>query len=116
MQNAISSEMDPGPERDLANALRTNDPIAADAARIEIERQGLWASDEKINNVLTNQYERALQETRLDQGPARQARVNRLRDKLSRADPPLSEEAISVEVMKLERQMESEMGDEAQRR
>ncbi|MCC2659202.1 MAG: hypothetical protein K0Q76_4310, partial [Panacagrimonas sp.] len=116
MQNAISSEMDPGPERDLANALRTNDPIAADAARIEIERQGLWASDEKINNVLTNQYERALQETRLDQGPARQARVNRLREKLSRADPPLSEEAISVEVMKLERQMESEMGDEAQRR
>lgn len=116
LQNAISDEMDPGPERDLANALRTDDPIAADAARIEIERQGLWASDEKINNVLTNQYERALQDTRLDQGPARQARVNRLRRELSRHDPPLDEEEISKRVIKLEREMEGEMSAEAQQR
>ena len=38
LRRAISSEMWPGPERDLANALASNDQIAADAARIEIER------------------------------------------------------------------------------
>ena len=116
LRRAISSEMWPGPERDLANALASNNQIAADAARIEIERQGLWASDEKINNVLTNQYEHALEETRLDQGPARQMRVARLRAELMRREPPPNEEELSVEIMALERRMEGEMADEAQRR
>ncbi len=115
-RRAISSEMAPGPERDLANALASNDMVAADAARIEIERRGLWASDEAINNVLTNQYERALEETRLDEGPARQIRVDRLRRQLSAPGLRLTEEEISVRVIALERQMENEMGEEAQRR
>jgi hypothetical protein len=116
LRRAISSEMWPGPERDLANALASNNQIAADAARIEIERRGLWASDDKINNVLTNQYERALEETRLDHAPARRARIERLRRQLMAHEPPLNEEEISIKVMALERQIEGEIADEAQGR
>ena len=116
LSRAISSEMDPGPERDLANALRQNDLASADAARIEIERRSVYASDDAINNVLTNQYERSLQATRLDQGPAREMRVARLRQELMGRTPRLTENQISIQVMALERRMNDEMGDEAQRR
>ncbi|VTU19999.1 Annexin [Variovorax sp. PBS-H4] len=116
LRRAFSSEMDPGPERDLANALADDDMVKADAARIEIERQGVWASDEAINKVLTNQYERALQDTRLDQGPARKMRTDRLRDEILKHNPKISEEELSRRIMAFERDMDREMGEEAQRR
>ena len=116
LRRAFSSEMDPGPERDLANALADNDMVKADAARIEIERRGVWASDEAINKVLTNQYENALQETRLDQGPARKMRTDRYRDEILKKDPKISEEDLSRKIMAFERDMDREMGEEAQRR
>jgi hypothetical protein len=116
LRRAFSSEMDPGPQRDLANAMADNEMVKADAARIEIERQGVWASDEAINKVLTNQYENALQETRLDQGPARKMRTDRYRDEILKEDPNISEEDLSRKIMAFERDMDREMGEEAQRR
>lgn len=116
LRRAFSSEMDPGPQRDLANALADSDMVKADAARIEIERQGVWASDEAINKVLINQYENALQDTRLDQGPARKLRTDRYRDEILNNDPKITEETLSRKIMAFERDMDREMGEEAQRR
>lgn len=113
LRRAFSSEMDPGPERDLANALADSDMVKADAARIEIERQGVWASDEAINKVLTNQYENALQDTRLDQGPARKMRVDRYRNEILKQDPQITEQELSIKIMAFERVMEREIGAEA---
>ncbi len=116
LRKAFASEMDPGPERDLANGMADDDMVKADAARIEIERRGVWASDEAINKVLTNQYERALQETRLDQGPARQTIINRRRAELMERKPPPTPNELSIEIMKLERELDKDAGEEAQRR
>lgn len=116
LRRAFSSEMDPGPERDLANALADNDTVKADAARIEIERRGVWASDEAINKVLSNQYERALEETRLDLAPARKIIVDRKRAELLSRKPPPTENEMSIEMIKLERELDKDAGDEAQKR
>nr|WP_268968568.1 annexin [Palleronia pontilimi] len=113
LERAFASELS-GPERDLANALQGNNLVAADAARIEIERRGVYASDDAINDVLRSQYERALEARRLDEGPARQMRVRRLVDELRDRRPPLSENEISRQRIALERQMEREMEDGAQ--
>lgn len=93
LRRAFRSELS-GAELDLANALQDNDLIRADAARIEIERTGFYASDDRINAVLRSQYERALEARRLDEGPARNMRVRRLVDEL-RHKPGVSEEEIS---------------------
>lgn len=49
-----------GPDLDLANALADNNLVAADAARLERERQGFYTDDDVVNNVLETQYSRAL--------------------------------------------------------
>ncbi len=112
LRRAFTSELS-GPELDLANALQDNDLIKADAARIEIERTGFYASDDRINEVLRSQYERALEARRLDEGPARNMRVRRLVDDL-RHKPGVSDNEISRQRMALERQMEKEIQDGAQ--
>ncbi len=121
LRQAFASEMNSGPQRNLANALADNNLVAADAARIEIERRSLWASDETMNNVLRSQYERSLQATRLDQGPARQRRIRRemrllLQRRKESGLPPYTEDELSSDRMRMERQMERDMEDEAQRR
>lgn len=114
LARAYRSELS-GADLDLANALQRNDLVAADAARIEIERTGFYSSDERLRGVLRSQYERALEARRLDEGPARHMRVTRLVDELRRQrDPVLSEEEISRRRMALERQMERELEDGAQ--
>ena len=114
LARAYRSELS-GADLDLANALQRNDLVAADAARIEIERTGFYPSDERLRGVLRSQYERALEARRLDEGPARHMRVTRLVDDLRRQrDPVLSEEEISRRRMALERQMERELEDGAQ--
>lgn len=112
LRRAFGSELS-GPELDLAEALQDNDLIKADTARIEIERTGFYASDDRINEVLRSQYERALEARRLDEGPARNMRVRRLVDEL-RNKPGVSEEEISRKRMALEHQMEKEIQDGAQ--
>jgi hypothetical protein len=64
-------------ERDLNNALADNNMAAADAARLEIERRGVYASDDVMNGIIKSQYERSLLEVQLDQGPERRAGVER---------------------------------------
>lgn len=114
LARAYRSELS-GADLDLANALQRNDLVAADAARIEIERTGFYSSDERLRGVLRSQYERALEARRLDEGPARHMRVTRLVDELRRQrNPVLSEEEISRRRMALERQMERELEDGAQ--
>ncbi|SNR51306.1 hypothetical protein EYF88_10905 [Paracoccus sediminis] len=112
LRRAFKSELS-GAELDLANALQDNDLIKADAARIEIERTGFYASDDRINGVLRSQYERALEARRLDEGPARNMRVRRLVDDL-RHEPGVSDNEVSRRRMALERQMEKEIQDGAQ--
>lgn len=66
LRQAYQGELS-GPELDLANALANNDLIAADAARVAYEAQGIFYSDDVvINGVLDQTYNRALEEVRRD--------------------------------------------------
>lgn len=116
LRQAFASEMDPGPERDLANALADSDLAAADAARIEIERRSVYADDDTINGVLRSQYERSLQATRLDQSPARRRAIERQMQAILEANPDITEEELSRRRFQLEHQMERDLADEAQSR
>jgi hypothetical protein len=69
LRRAFADEMDPGPQLELVNALADNDLVRADAARLAVERDSFVTDDEVVNNVLRSQYDRALQATRLDDGP-----------------------------------------------
>ncbi|SIT58632.1 hypothetical protein BQ8794_50734 [Mesorhizobium prunaredense] len=71
-------------ERDLNNALADNNMTAADAAKLQVEREGVYADDDVINRVLRSQYDRALFETQLDEGPERRAGIKREVDKFYR--------------------------------
>jgi len=67
LREAFKDELS-GPELDLAVALQDNDLLAADMARLEIEKQSLvYASDEAMNNVLKAQGERARKEVERDE-------------------------------------------------
>lgn len=115
LRQAFASEMDPGPERDLANALADNDMLAADMARIEIERQSVfYADDDKINGVLRSQYERALEETRRDEGNARHMVIERKIEAALKADPKMSAEELSKLRFKLEHESERDLEKKAQ--
>lgn len=105
-----------GAELDLVTALQDNNLIAADAARIEIERTGFYASDDRIVSVLQNQYERSLQAARLDMGPAHRARVDReFHARIQALRPPDSTDPVvhSRIRMELEREMEAAIEAEA---
>ncbi|HEU4325845.1 MAG TPA: polymorphic toxin-type HINT domain-containing protein [Roseiflexaceae bacterium] len=115
LRQAFRSELS-GPELDLANALQDNDLARADAARIEIERQGFYADDEKINGVLRSQYERSLEGVRLDEGPERREQVRRQLERWAREHPNASPNDLSREQMRLEREMERAMEGNAQQR
>jgi hypothetical protein len=115
LRQAFASEMDPGPERDLANALADNDMLAADMARIEIERQSIfYADDDKINGVLRSQYERALEDTRRDEGNARHMVIERKIEAALKADPKMSAEELSRLRFKLEHESERDLEKKAQ--
>ncbi len=103
LQRAFRSELS-GPELDLANALNANDLARADAARIEIERQSVvYADDEKINNTLRGQYERALEGVRLDQGPERRHQMQLALREWTESHPNATANELSAEQIRLER-------------
>ena len=80
----------PGPDLDLALALQDNDVVAADIARIEIEKRSIvYASDEAINNVLRSQGERARQEVERDEKLAMQERTRSTPCAVFPGTPPL---------------------------
>jgi hypothetical protein len=67
-----------GPQLALANALADRDLIAADAARLALEDQALISTDDDaVNGLLRHQYERALEEVRLDEEPRMHAEMER---------------------------------------
>ncbi len=76
---AFESEME-GPELDLANALADNDQTAADAARLADEFNNSWfyASDNATNDILENQYDRALKDLKTDELPAMHMEIDRM--------------------------------------
>ncbi len=117
LRQAFASEMDPGPERDLANALADNDMLAADMAKIEIERQSVfYADDDKINGVLRSQYERALEETRRDEGNARHMAVERKIQAALKANPNMSAEELSKKRFEFEHENERSLEEVAQKK
>lgn len=65
LRAAFADEME-GPELDLANALADNDMVAADAARLEVERRGFTTDDDVVNGILRSQYQRARTEVERD--------------------------------------------------
>lgn len=111
LERAFQSELS-GAELDLAEALRTNDPVAADAARLEIERTGFYTSDSKVNGVLRSQYERALEKRRLDEGPARNMAIRRqideMREQSYKATGPNAEKISENDISKARIRLEHE--------
>ncbi|MCP4898063.1 MAG: hypothetical protein GY906_13915 [bacterium] len=65
LRAAFADEME-GPDLDLANALADNDMVAADAARLEVERRGFTTDDDVVNGILRSQYRRARTEVERD--------------------------------------------------
>lgn len=65
LRAAYRSELS-GPDLDLATALADNDLVAADAARLERERRGLWTDDDVVNGILEDQYGRSLEGVQRD--------------------------------------------------
>ncbi len=112
-------------ERDLNNALADNNMTAADAAKLQVERQGVYADDDVINRVLRSQYDRSLFEVQLDEGPERRAGVKRevalfsmerreaaRKDKSGTTKPATWEEEQNKR-LELERKMNATMSEKA---
>ncbi|MBX3081438.1 MAG: hypothetical protein KF716_07355 [Anaerolineae bacterium] len=116
LRRAFTSELSGG-ELALANALADNDLVRADAARLRIEREStIYADDDRINAVLRSQYERTLEETRRDEGPARRMIIERrIREEL-RNNPTMNAEDLSYLRTRLEREMDRTFEREAQER
>jgi hypothetical protein len=53
-------------QRELAEGLANNDLFRADAARVQIEDEGVYASDSELNRVLEEQHRRAQENLRRD--------------------------------------------------
>lgn len=58
------------PKGAYVKALLDNNVTLADAAKFQIEKKGVYADDDVMNGLLEKQYDRALEETRRDKGPA----------------------------------------------
>ncbi|MEK1894656.1 MAG: hypothetical protein AAAB20_15510 [Rhizobium sp.] len=112
-------------ERDLNNALADNNMTAADAAKLQVERQGVYADDDVINRVLRSQYDRSLFEVQLDEGPERRAGIKRevalfsmekreaARKDKSGATKPATWEEEQNKRLELERKMNATMSEKA---
>ncbi|MFM5948837.1 MAG: hypothetical protein ACKOPM_06355, partial [Novosphingobium sp.] len=82
LMTAFEDEMS-GADLDLAKALHAADQSKIDAAKLGVEREGLWSSDEEINKVLENQGKRARREAERDANVdmSRRAQIDDLRGK-----------------------------------
>ena len=104
LRQAYKDDLSDG-ELALVIALADNDLTKADAARIQIEKESLvYADDEVINGVLKHQYERALEETKRDEGPALYAALEKQR---LEAQPPWDAFRLKKEQHELEKQLEA---------
>ncbi|MFF5289019.1 hypothetical protein [Paractinoplanes globisporus] len=104
-----------GPVRDLAEALRTNDLVGADAARFAVYGQraeaGGTEADTQLNEVMRGRYERILDSVRRDEEPAlRRAFGDQMRIAAEQGSPmtpqqqAIAERNIQVELEKKARE------------
>lgn len=102
-----------GPEKDLVLAVHDNDLVAADAARIEIERRSaFYASDDVLLKATKSQGERARRESERD---ARAAEL-KLQERMEIAELrgfPLDEKVIESERQKIKDDLEKNTKDRA---
>ncbi|MBI5877237.1 MAG: hypothetical protein HZB53_06280 [Chloroflexi bacterium] len=93
----------------LVTGLLDNDLTKADAAKLAIEHQSLvYASDEIQNNVLEEQYKRALEAKRRDVGPGLRRAMQKRRDEDARNGQPWDIYKVRAEEKKIEKQLEDE--------
>ena len=95
-----------GPDLDLVNALADNNLIAADAARIKIEADGVYTSDDTVNKVLQTQYERALDAARRDVKPGLERELRKQMEADRKAGKPWSQDKVTAEMRKIDRLIE----------
>ncbi len=95
-----------GPELDLVNALADNNLIAADAARIKIEADGVYTSDDTVNKVLQGQYERALDAARRDEKPKMERKLQEEIEKRRKAGKPMTQDEITAARRQIDREIE----------
>ncbi|MBI1205813.1 MAG: hypothetical protein GC191_00845 [Azospirillum sp.] len=104
-------------ETDFNKALADNDPAAADAARLQIERNSTFADDDVLNAVYRSQAERALAAKRLDEGPEFDAAINHLvQDEIeqaAKAGKPLTGEHILDRRAQLQHDKEVKLSKDA---
>lgn len=65
LRRAFKSELS-REELDLAVALADNDPVKADAARLQIEKNSFITDDEAVNKILASQHDRAKKDVTRD--------------------------------------------------
>ncbi len=122
LRTAITSaySFDPA-NRKLINALADNDLPTADAALMQTEREGVYADDAVLKGVVRKQYDRAFETAQLDRGPELASKVDRgLKDwtqkhydKDGKLIAPYTEEQRINERMKLQRDSDAALQDEA---
>jgi hypothetical protein len=95
-----------GPELDLANAMADNNLVAADAARIKIEADGVYTSDDTVNKLLQAQYERALDTARRDQKPAMQRELQKKIEEQRKSGKPMTQDEINKAQRQIDRDIE----------
>jgi len=104
-----------GPEKDLVLAVHDRDLVAADAARIEIERRSaFYASDDVLLKAVDAQGKRARSESELD---ARAAEI-KLQERIDIAELrgfPLDEKVIESERQKIKDDLEKNTKERAAR-
>jgi hypothetical protein len=106
LRRAYKDELSDG-ELALVNAIADNDLTKADAARIQIEKESIfYADDEVINGVLKHQYERALDETKRDEGPALYEDLEKRRLEAQKSGHPWDAYRYKKEQHLIERQLE----------
>jgi hypothetical protein len=106
LRKAFNEELE-GPDLDLANAMADDDMVAADAARIAIEAQGVfYTSDDAVNTVLQGQYERALEDLRRDVLPGKKKKLQEEIEKRRKEGKPMTQDEIAAANRKMEREIE----------
>ena len=118
LDNSVSYQFafDQG-NRERLQAYQAGDLVGVSAGRMQAERRSVYADDEVMGNVVTSQYEAAVDMVELERGPEMRANIRRrvaleVRRREEAGDP-LTAEVIENYRMGLERQLNTEMANAA---
>jgi hypothetical protein len=111
-------------KRDLVNALADNNMVAADAALMQSEREGVYADDSVLKDVIRKQMSRAMDRVQLDRGPELtkgidktiQEEVEKRNEEVAKskgAVRPFTERELADRRMALRREADNTIQDEA---